>query len=297
MKYLIDNIEYDFQKNYQSDNELRSSLQRLSQTVFDGLSFEEWYQAGYWDTNCIPYTLFKDGECVANIFVHIMHLMIQKEEKLYIQLGTVMSNPTYRGKGLMAFLMKEIKQDWKDTSDAMFLFANDNVLNFYPKFGFVEAFEYQYRTTVQATPGDVCKLDLENVDDKANLLDKIQCGNPFSDIVHQNRKAISMFHCMMFHRDHLYYLPDFDAVVIATIEAGVLQCYEIYCEVHYQMEDILATMADEQMQKVVLGFMPKHSEEYDTALYHEVDNHLFIMEDKEHPFKDKRLILPMLCHT
>ena len=56
--------------------------------------------------------------------------------KNYIQLGTVMTAPPCRKQGLSRFLMEEIKKDWEGRCDGMYLFANDTVLDFYPKFGF-----------------------------------------------------------------------------------------------------------------------------------------------------------------
>lgn len=40
-------------------------------------------------------------------------------------------------------------QDYADRVDGMYLFANDDVLNFYPKFGFQKATEYQYSKEVK----------------------------------------------------------------------------------------------------------------------------------------------------
>ncbi len=43
----------------------------------------------------------------------------------------------------------KIMQEYEDRTDGMFLYANDSVLAFYPKFGFYEKAEYQYSRPVQ----------------------------------------------------------------------------------------------------------------------------------------------------
>jgi predicted GNAT family N-acyltransferase len=52
------------------------------------------------------------------------------------QIGTVMTDPEYRGKGLAAELMNRVIGQYENESEAFYLFANDTVLDFYPRFGF-----------------------------------------------------------------------------------------------------------------------------------------------------------------
>lgn len=60
-----------------------------------------------------------------------------------------MTETDYRNQGLIRKIMEEIEQDYADRVDGMYLFANDDVLNFYPKFGFQKATEYQYSKEVK----------------------------------------------------------------------------------------------------------------------------------------------------
>lgn len=59
-----------------------------------------------------------------------------------VQLGTVMTAPAHRGKGLARSLMEAVLDDWGRTCDGVYLYANGTVLEFYPKFGFVPAREH-----------------------------------------------------------------------------------------------------------------------------------------------------------
>jgi GNAT superfamily N-acetyltransferase len=65
-----------------------------------------------------------------------MNLNVFGEKKRYIQLGTVMTHPDYQGQGLSRVLLKKAIADYRDKCDLIFSFANNSVLNFYPKFGF-----------------------------------------------------------------------------------------------------------------------------------------------------------------
>lgn len=64
-----------------------------------------------------------------------------------------MTDCEYRNKGISRKLMDKVLQDWKDKCDAIYLYANDSVLDFYPKFGFIKAKEYQYSKNIVPTIG------------------------------------------------------------------------------------------------------------------------------------------------
>ena len=52
-----------------------------------------------------------------------------------------MTDPDYRGKGYARLLMERVMEDIKD-ADGIYLYGNDSVAEFYPKFGFAESKEY-----------------------------------------------------------------------------------------------------------------------------------------------------------
>lgn len=47
-----------------------------------------------------------------------------------------MTHPNYRGQGLAKNLLNHVIAKYEDQYDFLYLFANDTVLDFYPKFGF-----------------------------------------------------------------------------------------------------------------------------------------------------------------
>ena len=56
--------------------------------------------------------------------------------------------------------METVLSDWRDCSDGIYLFANDSVLDFYPKFGFCPMGEYQVSVNVTPKKGNICRLDI-----------------------------------------------------------------------------------------------------------------------------------------
>lgn len=297
MKCVINGTTFDYRKNFQDNKDLRYRLNRLAGETFGGLSFEKWYEQGFWTEKTTPYALFDDNNCVANIFATVFHVIFQKEEKTYIQLGTVMTAPAYRNRGLSRFLMHEILKEWKDDCDAVYLYANDRAVDFYPKFGFTEVNEYQYSRPISARTGSLRKLNIEDPADRAILIQKIQCGNPFASVAMPGSTEIVMFHCIMSQKDNLYFLPEYDAVVVAQQEGDTLLCYDAFCGEDAHPEDILSATADEHCRKVCLGFTPKDNLSFGPAVFREEDTHLFVLQEKDNIFRDNLLMFPMLCHT
>lgn len=113
MEVNLAGSKYTFLKDYQKESKYRLAFDNLITKVF-GLSFEEWYRAGYWNDRYIPYTLFGES-AVANASVNIMDFSTLGEQKRYIQIGTVATDENYRKKNLSRFLMENILQEWNKT--------------------------------------------------------------------------------------------------------------------------------------------------------------------------------------
>ena len=148
MKVTLNNKEYTFLIQYQKEEKYRAAFNALAKKVF-GISFEEWYAAGYWNEKYIPYTLFDGEHAVANISVNIMDFEVCGEKERYIQIGTVMTDENYRNQNLSRFLMEKVMEEWGSKCKFVYLYANKSVLGFYPKFGFYQVKEYEYFKSIK----------------------------------------------------------------------------------------------------------------------------------------------------
>jgi GNAT superfamily N-acetyltransferase len=128
---------------YRDDKALRDSFNALAEQTF-GLNFEGWYQNGFWKDNYDPHSIVIDGEVVSNVSVNRTDLMIGGRRYRILQLGTVMTAEHSRGKGYGRAIMEYIEKEYADV-DGIYLFANDTVVDYYPRFGFRPAVEYAYR--------------------------------------------------------------------------------------------------------------------------------------------------------
>lgn len=295
-KLLINGIEYIYCDDVKDNLSIRQSFNDLAKETF-GLSFEKWYQDGYWQDKYIPHVLIHNNKVVANVSVNIIDTSLQGKLKRYIQIGTVMTDSEYRKKGLAHILMDKVLQEWKEKCDAIYLFANDSVLDFYPKFGFIKEVEYQYSKEVAPTIGKIRKLDMTNDIDIKLLKNYYKKSNPFSMLPMLNNYGLLMFYCSSFMKDCIYYLEDIDAVVIVEYDKEATTCFDIYCDENKSMDEILSVIIKEDCKNIVFGFTPNDTSDCIIKTFEEDDRTLFVLESKENIFAKYKLMLPLLSQA
>ena len=286
-------MKYKLIKNPMSDAATRAAYNKLATDTF-GLSFEGWYQSGYFDGSHIPYTLFDGDMSVANISINLMDVMYQGKMRKYIQLGTVMTKPEYRGIGLQKDIFNEILADYGDKFDSMFLFANKNVLDFYPKLGFEKAVEYSFEKEIVPSAGNVKKLNMENASDLALFKKYYEMGNSFSALEIKNGIALEMFYLGGLYSDNVFYLPDFDCVVVCEAGENSLVCLDILGGKKYCLKEIAAVFGKERL---IMGFTPKYITDFEIKELQNDDTTLFVFEKCENIFSDSKLLFPLISHT
>lgn len=213
----IQGKKYLYKVNYKDDEILRTSFNKLAEKTF-GINFEKWYKEGYWNERYIPYSLVYNNKVVTNVSISIMDVMIQGDEKRYIQIGTVMTDEEFRNKGLSRFLMEKIIEEWEDKCDCIYLYANDSVFKFYPKFGFKKYNEYQYliNNAKKESTEKVRNLNIDDIRDKDIFTRIINNRISISNLHVKNNSFLIMFYCLDFMKENIYYIEDFNTVTICA---------------------------------------------------------------------------------
>lgn len=294
----IDGERYLYKSRYRDNDSLRKSFNRLANNIFD-IDFEAWYQEGYWGDGYIPYSLIDDNEVVANVSVSIMEFNFKGKNKLYIQIGTVMTDIRYRYKGLGKYLMERVIDEWKDRCDLIYLFSNDSAIKFYPRFNFVKTYEYQHSRSCLSIcdNSDVRKIDMNHKKDKELFKTIIENTKIFSKFTVLNNKNLVMFYCNSFMKDNIYYIKEYNAIVIAENGKEIIYILEVFGTKDIDLESIINKVATKNTRKVVLGFTPLNTVLYDEKVLNEEDTTLFIMEGKENPLELYNMMFPVLSHT
>lgn len=291
---------YEFVKDYWENSALRASFNRLAGTTFC-LDFEPWYQHGFWTEKYNPYSIIYKGEVIANISVNQMELIKNGEVKHYIQLGTVMTDANYRNQGLSRKLMEQILAEYQGKTDGIYLFANQTVLNFYPKFGFQKETEWQYYMELETKENtsvkeeSVKKVSMETKEDWQKFISIIQSSVSNSSFDFK-QSELTMFYLSSFMKDCVYYIPDQNAYVVAEQDNSILYLKQIYATKEIKPEQIATAFAP-AVKKVILEFTPLHKEHYKKRLQNGEPDTLFVIGEDLKDFNSQKLGFPTLSHA
>jgi GNAT superfamily N-acetyltransferase len=289
-------MKYDFVKDYKDNSILRKSFNELTKKTY-GFQFEEWYQNGYWYDTYIPYSIADGEKIVANVSVNIMDFVIDGHRIHFIQLGTVMTDKDYRGQGLSRYLIEKIIAEWADKVDGMYLFANDSVLEFYPKFGFRESKEYQYKYKIGEFENSkkYIKVSMKEEESRNEFIKTTLNNIPNARLAVDNLGLI-MFYTTSFMSESVYFLPEVNSYVIADMNEDNIFIHQIISKEKVDIYNIMHSFGS-KIKEVVLGFTPLDSDGFVVEERKEEDTTLFILGSFLKRIEKEQLMFPTLSHA
>ncbi|MFD1887916.1 GNAT family N-acetyltransferase [Paenibacillus wenxiniae] len=248
-----------FTTKYKNNDKLRTSFFKLAADTFD-INFERWYRQGGWGEQYIPFSFVDGDQVVANASVNTLELIIHGQRTKAIQIGTVMTDPNYRGKGLSTHLMNQILQEYEHTVDLMYLFANESVLDFYPKFGFKNVEECLFSTkytSISSKSTIIRKLDI-NLAADLHLLNNFASNRlPVSQrFATDHTASVLMFYCLNVFNENIYYLEDQNVIVIYQQKDDHIELFDIISTNEINIKDISDQITDEYTKQITFHFTP-----------------------------------------
>lgn len=299
-------MKYNYSTDVRDNDVLRQSFNELTRQTFY-FDFSDWYRKGHWGDMYIPHVLLDGEKVISNVSVNLMQFDVQGVEKNYIQLGTVMTDEAYRGQGLNREIMEKILSEHADKADGIYLFANDDVCNYYQKFGFRPSKEYEYYMHCESQENIsayvVEKVDMAQETQCEKLYDVIR---KYSDVSnnHNQNDAMYMSHNLGLYQfwladdygNQIYYVPETEGYVVAGLEENILHIHQIFGK---QQVDIarLAKTFGENVEEVVLGYSPVHKENLLEREHKEEDCTLFILGEDLNCMERDKLMFPVLSHA
>ncbi len=262
--------EYVFIKEFKNIAGYRESLNRLAKEVY-GFDFEEWYQQGFWGDRYRPYSLLHNGNIVANISVSSMKFQAVGSTRKALQIGTVMTDVAYRGRGLSKTLMNIVLEEYEKEFEFIYLYANDTVLDFYPRFGFVQGEEYGHvgYAYSKARKYHFVKLDLKKAKEKELLLHLVRQTKPCSQYAMLDNPGLIMFYLNSFLAENIYYCEELSLVVVAELEGDTLKLIDVFCEYEFDLKEVINSLMIASRMKIILGFTPLDSAGFECVLLRE----------------------------
>lgn len=287
----------EFISDYMYDGEKRAMLNDLTRRTF-WFDFEDWVSGGYYTGEYIPYSLAEDGRLLSNVSANIMRFLQDGEQRVYIQLGTVMTDEAHRGQGLARRLIERVLAQYEN-ADGVYLFGNLEALDFYRKLGFEEVRERRYtlKSPVTRAAGGLFEPLGENAALRRRYLKTVRRGAIFSRFQHLNRYGLQMFYTAQ--SDEVYYSQALDCFAVMESEDGALTLSSVVSERYVPLEQVIAHIGVEYVV-LTLGFAPLKQDAglFGAELYDGADDYrLFYRGDKLRSIERDGLFFPLLSHA
>lgn len=279
---------YTLVRNFQDKKQLRDSFNFLASETF-GLSFEKWYQYGYWTKAYQPYSLVLNNQIVANASVNFIDVIMDKKLYHAAQIGTVMTHSSHRNKGLAKELLTTVINEIENQVDFIYLFANKSVINFYPKFNFKQLPQYLFSLTFQPIEPiqySYRKLNMNEARDRNILLGIAQERVPNSKVFSTfGTENLILFYGMYVFSDCIYYFDKKNLIIISKQIGNQLQIYDVISKQPIDnMKSIISSLVNENVTEIIFHFTPDRTDQMSHLLTQDEDTIMFVRTKKDISF-------------
>lgn len=296
--------KYKYVTNYKDNGSIRAALNRLTRDTF-GFDFESWYQNDYWkDDMYMPHSLMDGERMVANVSANRMEFVISGEIKHFIQIGTVMTAKDYRGQGLGRYLIEKVIDTYRDECDGIYLFGNDSVLDYYPKFGFEVSKEYIYKKQLLVDENreksplnqnyiEFIKIENPSNEDRKKFFDYVRHAVSNDGMTMRNVGLMGFY---LHDMEDVYYSESLDTYVVAEIKDNTLHLNCIIAKKTVELNDILESFVG-VADTVILDFTPSNKSGFEVVEFEEEDCTLFYIGEELKRIEREQLHFPSISHA
>lgn len=279
----------------QQDAGLRASFNDLAKQIFR-LDFEDWYGLGLWKDQYIPYAIVDGDRVIANVSVSPQEYALGGKMIRLVQLGTVMTHPEHRGRGWIRQLMARVLEDWADDCDGLLLYANDSVVDLYPRFGFQRAKETVWSKPVNHQgPLTARRMDPALSSTRTALERMVEGQTPQSALELAEPLPLLLFYLTKFMREALWFLPQLDAWVIAEIEGTELLLHQVISRKRVDLDQVSRCFGP--VTNMTLGFTPLERAGYIANPLKESNTTLFVRGRGPNEILASGFRIPSLART
>jgi GNAT superfamily N-acetyltransferase len=233
----------------------------VQKTFGHNAPFLAWDAAEGWDRGYRSFALATEsGEIVSNVSVTEMDLVLDGEKLKGFQFGALGTVPAWQGRGLSRRLIEEVIAELEPRADMILLFANDKVLDFYPRFGFRREHEMVFACDHAVAPArKAARLPLETPEGLALLKRLCRSAEPVTRrFGARGYESIFLWHALSGYFPHeVYYLPEHDSAIVAHRREQTLTIFDILTENPFDLAAVLPSLVDAPTRRIEFEFCPE----------------------------------------
>lgn len=267
--------------------------------VFAGVSFGTWRDRGGWDARYKAFAFAEGDRIVASASRQQMDVVLNGKRMRAWQLSAVGTLPEWRRRGLQEQIMQRLVRE-TPANELMFLFGNESVLQFYPRFGFRRVTEWVFQAECALAPSPAAAalrtLDVARPEDRALLLRIAERAAALSDdFSATNHGRIVLWYASNFMPHVLRYSPEHDAIIAAEQSGELLHLYDVLAPELFELEPVLKHIIHEPITRIEFGFSPQRVWPSAKPVHEYSESPLFVRGD--FVFPTHKLKFPLLAQT
>lgn len=277
-KYKASLLKYSIYEDFRDNKKLRNKFYNYVDVVFPSANFKIWHDKGFWQDEYIPFSIIKNDKIISNVSITKMKILINGVSVNGIQFGTVGTIPAHRNKGYSRILMEYVLNKFQSSTDIFLLFANDSVLNFYPKFGFENYSESIFisNTNIPKPQIGSRKLNINDSSDFTLIKKLLKSRLPLTRIFGAtDYDFITFWHILNMYSNNLFYLEEDEVIVIKTEDNNRVHIWDVIFMKPLNLSSVIPKIIENHDLRSIRYYFPPDQLEFD---YDEIE------EDTDSPF-------------
>ena len=213
-----------------------------------------WRGRGGWTADYEVFALVEGGSIVGTIGRSRMYLVIGGENRVGYQLGAVATLERHRGQGVARQLMEWVVDSLDQADQPVILFANNSVLDFYPRFGFKRLPQRRSVAAAALHPAGVQapRCDLSNASDRARLAALCARARPTRGCLTARDYYWLALWNLTCEPIALSWVPEHDAAIAFAVENESLIIHDVITTQPFDLSLIVPTLIVQLIKDVEL---------------------------------------------
>ena len=291
-----------FRKILYEDAEWQNRFFQFVASVFGSPGsdlWQLWRDRGGWTKDYEVFALTDAEQIISTIGRTHMRLCVHGGMQNAYQLGAVGTLPSHRRQGLARRLIDRIIKDLETPEQPILLFANNSVMDFYPRFGFRRVSQQQSTANVSIIKPfglSARPFDPASGNDRSRLADLCAHAKPVGGpLSAQNYYPIALWH-LSCRPITSFWVPQHDALIAATAQNGKLVIHDVIAPHRFDLQPLIPQLVSQPITKLEFCFNPEGWwPEAEYSEFDDADSPLFIRG----PIAERlgRVQCPELAHT
>jgi predicted N-acetyltransferase YhbS len=258
-----------------SDTGRHPAFFQFIDSIFHGSRAETWTRwrdHGGWTEDYEVFAIVDGARIVSTIGRSRMQLVINGEDQVGYQLGAIATLESYRRQGLARRLMNRVIEELDEPDQPIILFANDSVLDFYPRLGFKRI--PQRRSTAEVfiepsgTPARRC--DPSSAADRSRLAKLCAQARPSRGPLAARDYHWILLWNLICGPATAFWLREVDALIAASVENERLVIHDVIARQPFDLELTIPALITQPVTELEFLFDPEGW--WPTAIRSELDD-------------------------